>query len=75
MVRQVAPLVIQPAGGAGAPPDGGPATDLEGLLRRGGGPGVAEGGDHLLCEAVEVGSWTLSGVPSGVAQMTRLRPG
>ena len=32
---------------------GRPAATL-GLLRRGGGPGVAEGGDHLLREAVEV---------------------
>jgi hypothetical protein len=32
-----------------------PERSPGGLLRRSGGPGVAEGGDHLFREAVEVG--------------------
>lgn len=47
-------FVIRPVGGADAPLNG-RATADPGLLRRGGGPGVAEGGEsRLFCEAVEV---------------------
>jgi hypothetical protein len=45
------------------------------LLRRGGGPGVAEGRDYLLGEAVEVCELGVERGAEGVAQMTRSRPG
>ena len=52
---------------------------LPGLMRRGGGPGVAEGRDDLLREAVEVGELDLErggandAVEAGIAFLDRLQ--
>ena len=60
---------------ADMPPSGAAAADPRGLFRRSGGPGVAEGGDHLLYEAVEVFELDVEEGAEGVAQMKRSRPG
>ena len=53
-----------------------PAGSASGLLRGGGGPGVAEGRDRLLREAVEVFELDVErGAERRRAKMTRSRPG
>jgi len=68
---------------AWASPQSPGSSDLGGLLRGGGGAGVAEGGDHLLCEAVEVRKLNLErgaerrgandAVEAGIALLDRLQ--
>jgi hypothetical protein len=72
-------LQYDSTGGADEAPDGRRAADLWCLLRRGGGPGVAEGWDHLLGEPVEVFELNVErrgandAVEAGIALLDRLQ--
>src|SRR5215472_7909634 len=83
-VRRVTLSPVRPSAGGDVPPNGAPGgCSPWGLLRCGSGPGVAEGRDHLLGEAVEVcelnlergaeGGRANEAVEAGVALLDRLQ--
>jgi hypothetical protein len=67
--------VIRPAGDADVPPNGASATDLWVYSAAVAILASRKAGITSFAKRSRSSSWMSSGVPSGVAQMTRSRPG